>query len=84
MGKITWTDVISASSFRSNIFLILAALVLCFPVFPKFRAFIEKSREDEVFAIWKQGLIVVSAILMVICAIMLVDSTSHTFLYWQF
>ncbi len=84
LGKITWTDVISASSFRSNIFLILAALVLCFPVFPKFRAFIEKSREDEIFAIWKQGLVVVCAILMVVCAIMLVDSTSHTFLYWQF
>ena len=84
LGKITWTDVISASSFRSNIFLILAALLFCFPVFPKFRAFMEKSREDEVFAIWKQGLIVVCMALMVVCAIMLVDATSHTFLYWQF
>ncbi len=77
-------DVITRSSFRSNIFLILASVLLCFPVFPKFRAYMDNKREDEVFAIWKQGLIVICAVLMVVCAIMLVDSTSHTFLYWQF
>ncbi len=84
LGKITLGDIVTMTSLKNNIFLILIALLLCFPVFPKVRAAFENAREDKVFAIWKQGLMVVSIILMVVCAIMLVDSTSHTFLYWQF
>ena len=79
-GFITLADKIS---FSNNIFLIAAAVIFCFPV-------IEIFKKSKLYASEKSKNIttvlttVISAILLLVSSIMLVDATTNPFLYFRF
>jgi len=83
-GQSPFADIAGWNSLLSNIFLIIAALILCAPVREKISSFFEKSRKINVLKGYKVANMVCCMILLAVCAILLVDSTNNPFLYWRF
>ncbi|MCF0228842.1 MAG: MBOAT family protein [Parasporobacterium sp.] len=83
-GNSPFADPITWSSFIGNIFLIAAAVILCWPVRTKIMDRINKIRNIKNFGTARICVIAVCMVLFTICAIFLVDSTNNPFLYWRF
>ena len=79
-----FTDIATWTSLKNNLFLILIAVAACFPILPKLRGKVQATRDDSVYAAAKIGAAVYCVILLIICSIMLVDSTNSPSLYWNF
>ncbi|MGN0606564.1 MAG: MBOAT family O-acyltransferase [Oscillospiraceae bacterium] len=69
-------------SFFNNIFLILAALIVCMPIVPKIKQLGDKSETS--FVVMKSVQTVCNLALLLISSIMLVDATNNPFLYFRF
>lgn len=77
------TDIITWNSLINNIFLIIAAVVLCTPIRMKITDyFMNKSLTS--FKRTKVVQMLCCIALTAICAILLVDKTNNPFLYWRF
>lgn len=77
------TDIITWTSLKNNIFLILAAILLCTPVRTKITDyFLHKSLAS--FKRTKVIQMLCCIVLLAVCAILLVDKTNNPFLYWRF
>ena len=83
-GQSSFADHAGWSSFVNNIFLFIAAIVLCAPVFQKIKDYFINIKDDKKYAIFKTAGMVCCAALLLICAIALVDNTNNPFLYWRF
>ena len=79
-----FVDVMTWTSFKNNLFLILIAVVASFPILPKVRARIAASRDDTIYSAAKIGAAVICVVFLIICSIMLVNSTNNPFLYWNY
>lgn len=79
-----FTDPITFSSFRNNLFLIAAAIIASLPVLPKLKSYFLESRNDAVYAIGRIGSVTICIGLLIVLSIMLVDATNNVFLYWRF
>ena len=79
-----FADIITWSSFTNNLFLIIAAVILCTPVRAKVYAFFRNSKKRWVFQTGKIAGMICCMALLTISAILLVDSTNNPFLYWRF
>lgn len=77
-------DVATWTSLKNNLFLIIVSIVACFPIVPKLRARIATSKSDMLYSTAKIGAVVICFALLIICSIMLVDSTNNPFLYWNY
>ena len=83
MGENGFITLADKNSFSNNIFLIAAAVIFCFPV-------IEIFKKSKLYASEKSKNIttvlttVISAILLLVSSIMLVDATTNPFLYFRF
>ncbi len=72
-------------SFVNNVFLIILAIVACFPVIPYLKKRIEdKVSKDSSYMIMRSVQTVSSVALLMISSIMLVDATNNPFLYFRF
>ena len=79
-----FTDPMTFSSFRNNLFLIAAAIIASLPVLPKLKSYFLESRNDAVYAIGRIGSVTICIGLLIVLSIMLVDATNNVFLYWRF
>lgn len=75
-------DISVTTSFMNNIFLILFAAAVSFPVIPRLRRRVQKKANGET-AIAVSTIACNIAVLLV-CAVLLVENTNNPFLYWQF
>lgn len=75
-------DISVTTSFMNNIFLILFAAIVSFPIIPWLRRKVQKTANGET-AIAVSTIICNIAVLFV-CAVLLVENTNNPFLYWQF
>lgn len=82
--KSGFSDALTRTSLVNNLFLIAIAVAACFPILPKVKDYFLKSRDDRMYQIGKIASTAACALLLVICAIMLVDNTNNPFLYWRF
>lgn len=83
-GSGGFADPITWAAFVNNIFLVIAALLFCFPLIPKCREWYVNNQDDAIFRIGKIGSMVLCLLLLVCSSIMLVDTTNNPFLYWRF
>ena len=81
---VPWGDPVTLNSLTGNVFLIAAAVLFCFPVRARLRKYFLESKNDSMYKIGKIGGTVVGCVLLVVCAILLVDATNNVFLYWRF
>ncbi|MCF2653050.1 MBOAT family protein [Anaeromassilibacillus senegalensis] len=79
-----FTDPMTFSSFRNNLFLIAAAIIASLPVLPKLKSYFLESRNDAVYAVGRIGSVTICIGLLIVLSIMLVDATNNVFLYWRF
>lgn len=79
-----FTDPMTFSSFRNNLFLIAAAIIASLPVLPKLKSYFLESRNDAAYAIGRIGSVTICIGLLIVLSIMLVDATNNVFLYWRF
>ena len=88
IGMIThhagFVDIATWTSLQNNLFLIIAAIAACFPIVPKLRAYFATVRSERVYSLAKIGAAVHCVGLLIICTIMLSDSTNSPFLYWNY
>lgn len=82
--KNAFVDIATWTSLQNNLFLIILAVIACFPIVPKLKAYITASRDDTLYTVAKVGAAVICVGFLVICSIMLVDSTNSPFLYWNY
>lgn len=75
-------DISVTTSFMNNIFLILFAAIVSFPILPWLRRKVQKTANGET-AIAVSTIVSNIAVLFV-CAVLLVENTNNPFLYWQF
>ncbi len=80
----SFADQLTWMSFVNNCFLIIFALIACMPVLPIIKRFFFENRNNTVYALGRIGSTVCCGALLVICSILLVDSTNNPFLYWRF
>ena len=71
-------------SLLGHIFLIIAAVILCMPVREKIVGFFLSRKDISTFRRVRIGQMLCCIILLLVCAILLVDQTSQPFLYWRF
>ena len=79
-----FVDQISWTSFINNIFLIIAAVILCTPVRQKIMDHFDNVKSLKTYERSKIISMIVCIVLLAICSILLVDSTNNPFLYWRF
>ena len=79
-----FSDIIVASSFRNNMFLVIVALLCSMPILPKIKSFFLESKNDAIYAVGRVGSVVACLGLLIILSILLVDSTNNPFLYFRF
>lgn len=77
-------DIMTWTSFKNNLFLILVSVVACFPIVPRLKKKVTESRNDSVYTAAKIGAVVICVFFLVVSSIMLVDSTNNPFLYWNY
>ena len=83
-GRTGFADIAGWNSFVNNIFLIIVSVILCAPVREKITSYFENSRKFKVFRGYKVANMIICMALLVLCSILLVDSTNNPFLYWRF
>ena len=83
-GRSSFTDIMTRTSLVNNIFLIVAAMLLCAPVREKITGYFMKTRNPSALTLAKTAGMVGCMALLAVCAILLVDSTNNPFLYWRF
>ncbi len=73
-------------SFSNNMFLIIAAIIACFPVLPliKNRLGDKSETNDNMYIVMRSLQTVICTALLIISSIMLVDATNNPFLYFRF
>lgn len=69
-------------SFINNIFLIILAVLFCFPIIPKLKEMSDKSETS--YNIYRSVQTFANTALLLISSIMLVDATNNPFLYFRF
>lgn len=75
-------DINTQSSFFNNIFLIIVAVAASAPIIPKLREIVQKTDAGEnAIGI---GTVVSNVAILVVCTILLVNTTNNPFLYWNF
>lgn len=75
-------DISVKTSFMNNIFLILFAAIVSFPVIPWLRRKVQRLEIGEnAIGI---STTVCNVLVLIICAVLLVENTNNPFLYWQF
>ena len=79
-----YTDPMTFSSLRNNIFLILFAILVSLPVLPKIKSYFLESKNDTVYTIGRVGAVAVCMVLLAIVSVLLVDTTNNVFLYFRF
>jgi alginate O-acetyltransferase complex protein AlgI len=80
-GNIFFDEAVKIS-FVNNIFLIILAVVFCFPVIPKLKKMADKSEAS--YTAYRSVQTVANTALLLISSIMLVDATNNPFLYFRF
>ncbi len=83
-GSTTLTDIATWTSLKNNLFLIAIAVIACFPIVPKLRAYISANRSDSLYHAAKIAAACFCVFLLIVSSIMLVDATNSPFLYWKF
>ena len=73
-----FTDPMTFSSLRNNIFLILFAILVSLPVLPKIKSYF------LVYTIGRVGSVAVCMVLLAVVSVLLVDTTNNVFLYFRF
>ncbi len=76
--RATWTSLVN------NLFLIAASVIFCMPVVPKVREWIVSREKPGHTELRRYLTLAVCVVLLVVSAIMLVDTTNNPFLYWRF
>ncbi|MCF0145603.1 MAG: MBOAT family protein, partial [Eubacterium sp.] len=84
MGNAGVADILTWNSFKSNIPMIIIAVAASLPILPKIREWITVRKDVQVLTFSKVGGMIACACLFAVCAILLVNSTNHPFMYWQF
>ena len=79
-----FTDPMTLSSLRNNVFLILFAIVVSLPVLPKIKSYFLENKNDTVYAIGRVGSVAVCMVLLAVVSVLLVDTTNNVFLYFRF
>lgn len=79
-----FTDPMTFSSLRNNIFLILFAILVSLPVLPKIKSYFLESKNDTVYTIGRVGSVAVCMVLLAVVSVLLVDTTNNVFLYFRF
>ena len=77
-------DVMTWTSLKNNLFLIIVSVAACFPIVPKLRKKVTDSKNDSLYTFAKVGAAVICIAFLIISSIMLVDSTNNPFLYWNY
>lgn len=75
-------DISVTTSFMNNIFLILFAAIVSFPVIPWLRRKVQRLEIGE--SAIGISTTVCNVLVLIICAVLLVENTNNPFLYWQF
>ena len=83
-GRAGFADIAGWNSFLNNIFLIIVSVILCAPVREKITSYFENTRKFKVFRRYKVINMICCMVLLLLCSILLVDSTNNPFLYWRF
>ncbi len=76
------TDTVSLTSVANNCFLLVAAIIACFPISVLVNKLIDKS--NKTIAVGQTLKAVYCLGLLVVCSLLLVDATSNPFLYFRF
>lgn len=76
------TDTVSLTSVANNCFLLVAAIIACFPISMLVNKLIDKS--NKTIAVGQVLKAVYCLGLLVVCSLLLVDATSNPFLYFRF
>lgn len=79
-----FTDPMTFSSLRNNIFLILFAILVSLPVLPKIKSYFLESKNDTVYTIGRVGSVAVCMVLLAVVSVLLVDTTNNVLLYFRF
>ena len=79
-----FTDIATWTSLKNNLFLIIISVIACFPIVPKMRTKVTTSKNDSLYAKAKIAAVVICLFYLIVCSIMLVDSTNNPFLYWNY
>lgn len=83
-GQAAWFDSLTWSSLLNNLFLIVVAIVISMPVFPKVKGLVLESRRQGVYTIGWVAAILGCIVLLALSSILLVDATNNPFLYFRF
>ena len=81
---VAFFDSLTWSSFVSNFLLIITAIVISLPVFPKIKSFVLKNRNERIYSAGRILAIVGCILLLAISSVLLVDNTNNPFLYFRF
>lgn len=81
---VAFFDSLTWSSFVSNCLLIITAIVISLPVFPKIKSFVLENRNEQIYTAGRVIAIVGCILLLAISSILLVDNTNNPFLYFRF
>ncbi len=84
MGSGSFTDSLLISSFKSNVFLIIAAVICCFPILENIKKRVLTIKDKSTFAVVQNVGTLICMALLIISGIFLVNATSRPFLYLQF
>ncbi|MDO4458925.1 MAG: MBOAT family O-acyltransferase [Clostridia bacterium] len=84
INKTGFFDMVTFSSFKENLFLILVAAVISMPVLPKLKQYVLENKNPTIYAAGRIGSVVGCLALLVILSILLVDTTNNVFLYFRF
>lgn len=76
------TDTIAVTSVVNNCFLLIAAVIACFPISKLVNKLIDKS--SSTVAVGQVCKVVYCLGLLAVCSLLLVDATSNPFLYFRF
>lgn len=75
-------DAVTKTTFMNNIWLMIAAVVFSMPIVPKIKSFMSKSR-GALVASNSLG-VLMNCVLLIVCSLLLVDTTNNVFLYFNF
>ncbi len=81
---VAFFDALTTSSMVSNCFLIIVAIVLSLPVFPKVKNFFLEHRNQQIYLAGRLGAVIGCMLLLAISSLLLVDATNNPFLYFRF
>ncbi len=78
----TFLDPVSKSTILNNLYLIVLSAVVSFPILPKIKKWFYANEGRESVAVCLTG--VTNIILLLLCIVMLTDSSNNPFLYFRF